>query len=87
METITKKVLKTENRPEYMKNYMKEYNKNIKNSESFVCDICGGKYKKYSQYMHNKGKLHNILNEKILMKNEINNLINKYEIFEKVNTE
>jgi hypothetical protein len=45
--------LKTENINEYMKDY-------IKNSKDCICDICGGKYKSYQKYLHNKGKIHTL---------------------------
>ena len=82
METIIKKVLKTENRPEYMKNYMKDkpdYMKNYmreytkKNKNNIICPICGGKYKSYSKYLHLKTKKHSM----ILLKNELDKYKNE----------
>tara|TARA_R110000868_G_scaffold6452_6_gene36585 strand:- start:1324 stop:1704 length:381 start_codon:yes stop_codon:yes gene_type:complete len=87
METITKKVLKTENRPEYMKNYMKDkpdYMKNYmreytkKNNEKIICDICSGKYKCYSKYLHVKTNKHTTQ----LLKNELDTYKNKKEDLE-----
>jgi hypothetical protein len=58
MEVITQskvgkveKISKNSNSKEYIKNYMKEY---IKNQSSVVCDVCGGKYKPYQKYLHDK---------------------------------
>tara|TARA_R110000868_G_scaffold87963_6_gene245507 strand:- start:559 stop:807 length:249 start_codon:yes stop_codon:yes gene_type:complete len=52
---------KTENRSEYQRNYMKEY---IKSADDVVCTICGGHYKSYQGYIHNKGKFHSLIKEK-----------------------
>ena len=56
----TKKIqkLKTENRTDYMRDYMKGY---IKTCPTIVCELCNGKYKKYQEYIHNKGKFHTLL--------------------------
>ena len=43
------------NNKEYSKEYMRKY---IKESESINCDICEGKYKRYSRHIHNKSKRH-----------------------------
>ena len=42
------------NKSEYMKEYMKKY---ISSSEDIKCD-CGGKYKGYRKYAHDKTKRH-----------------------------
>jgi hypothetical protein len=49
------KCSKNSNSAEYMKDYMKNY---IKKSESVYCIICGGHYKAYKKYVHDKTKKH-----------------------------
>ena len=53
--------LKTENRAEYQRNYMKGY---IKTADDVKCEVCGGHYKSYQGYIHNKGKFHSLLKER-----------------------
>jgi len=53
-----------------MKSYMKEY---IKSCPTLICEVCNGKFKKYQEYIHNKGKYHTLL------KNRDNILLNKLE--------
>lgn len=57
------KVKKTDN-PDYMKNYMRDYIKN--NNEMIICNVCGGRYKKYNKYAHDtKTKKHLFIINKI----------------------
>ena len=71
------------NSKEYSKEYMRKY---IKESESINCDICEGKYKRYSRYVHNKSKRHlnaiagNLLTDKVNEMNELKIRLNKLEL-------
>jgi hypothetical protein len=56
--------LKTENRTEYQREYMRKYIK--KCTESITCDLCGGHYRKHQKYIHDKGKIHNLIKGKLL---------------------
>ena len=67
---------------EYMKNYMREYNKNnkieiYKRLYSFKkCEICGCEYKSNNKTHHLKSKNH-IVGELQLKVKELKNLINE----------
>ena len=37
------------NKKEYMKLYFRQY---VKNSDSIICDLCFGKYKRYNKHRH-----------------------------------
>lgn len=43
------------NDKEYMKLYFRKY---VLQSQSLICNICSGKYKKYNYHIHKKSKKH-----------------------------
>jgi hypothetical protein len=49
-------------RSNYQKEYMKQY---IKKSPSVICELCGGKYKKYQKYAHITTIKHSFIENKL----------------------
>jgi hypothetical protein len=57
------------NRPEYIKNYMRDY---IKRQPKIKCDVCDREYNKHQKYSHDKQKnhmLHLLIKENLQLKN------------------
>ena len=52
---MSKKENKTADKKEYQKEYMKSY---IANAESITCPICGGSFRTYNKYKHDKTDKH-----------------------------
>lgn len=68
--------------------YMKKYNEENKDklNEQFVCDICGGKYKKMNSAHHSKTKKHQdglliqkLKNENDEIKKSVSEINKKFE--------
>lgn len=66
------------NKTEYMRNYMKEYNKNDK---TLQCVVCGGSYKQQNIKKHERTNKHTLAsNKELIIQNQINKLNNELNL-------
>lgn len=60
----------------YRKKYYEEHKKDSY-KEELICELCGGKYKRYNKTHHNNTKRHKELQDYNKIKNELEELKNK----------